>query len=101
MKTKANKNKYSNVWNVSEEMIKDAVLMEEIETFSKSIEFLSFENEKYNLKKDDWIHFKNGNDVPMIGKIFAFGKNNTAYMLWDCYWSSIRLEDRFISKIEI
>ena len=99
MKNQSAKNKYSNVWNVSEEIIKDVALMEEIETFSKSIELVSFENEKYNLKKDDWIYFKNGYDVPMIGKIFAFGKNNTAYILWDCYWSSIRLENRFINKI--
>lgn len=92
--------KYLDIWNVSEEKINDFEFMEKIEYFSKSVENMLFENNKNNLKTGDWIYFKNGYDVKMIGKIFGFGKDNTAYIIWDCYWATIKLEDRLICKIE-
>ena len=51
-------------------------------------------NPELNLKIGDIVEFKNGFDVPMITEILGFNKEtNKVYMLWDCYWNGIDLNE--------
>ncbi len=85
------------IWNLIE------VYKDRREQYTKEVKRiipdLTFENETFDLKASDWIHFKNGYDLPMISEIIGFGKEDKAYMLWDCYWFPLDLNTRLIEKI--
>jgi hypothetical protein len=57
-------------------------------------------NTEFNLKTGDIIQFKNGYNVEMITEILGFDSDGDCYLLWDCYWSPIRLGERFTKVIE-
>lgn len=66
--------------------------------FKEKITGFTTINDKYNLSVGDIILFKNGFDIEMITEVLGFDSDGDCYLLWDCYWSPIRLNERFISK---
>lgn len=67
--------------------------------FTRKRNILSTELSQYNLKAGDKIIFLNGYNVLMQTEILAFGKDNDAYLFWDCYWSPIDLKYRLIKVL--
>lgn len=47
----------------------------------------------------DIILFLNGYDVPMISEVLGFNEGGKAFLLWDCYWFPVDLNDRMIEVI--
>lgn len=56
-------------------------------------------NEKHGLKTGDVILFRNGYDVEMITEILGFDDDGKAFMLWDCFWAPIDMDERLIRKM--
>lgn len=77
----------------------EGILMKEFNQFI-STRTLVHENPKFDLKTNDVILFKNGYDLEMISKILGFNEDGNAYVLWDCHWFAIKLEDRLIKKLD-
>lgn len=74
-------------------------IREKFEAFKYKIAGFNTENVEYDLSIGDIILFKNGYDVEMITEILGFDSEGDCYLLWDCYWSPIRLNERFIELI--
>ena len=74
-------------------------IREKFESFKYKITGFKTENIEYYLSIGDIILFKNGYDVEMITEILGFDSEGDCYLLWDCYWLPIRLNERFIEVI--
>ena len=67
--------------------------------FKAKQKFIANANYKHDLRTGDIILFKNGYDVEMTTEILGFDEEGKAYLLWDCYWYTIDLNERLIKKI--
>ena len=74
-------------------------LREKFNEWKSKLKFIANVNYKFDLATGDKILFKNGYDVEMISEIIGFNEDGDAYMLWDCYWFPVRLQDRLIKKL--
>lgn len=72
---------------------------ENFEIFKEKINGFVDKNIEYNLSVGNIIQFKNGHNIEMITKILGFDSDGDCYLLWDCYWSPIRLNERFTKLI--
>ena len=81
------------------ERYKDSDIRREFNSFKYKLNFFSEKNKEFGLKMGDIILFKNGYDIEMISEILGFDEEGRAYMFWDCFWFSIDLKTRLISKI--
>ncbi len=74
-------------------------ILSDFDSFTHKVEGFTTRNHKFSLEKGDMIHFKNGYDIDMISEILGFDSEGRAFLVWDCYWYSIDLNTRLVSKI--
>lgn len=73
--------------------------IQSFENFKEKITGFVDTNTEHDLSVGDIIQFKNGYDIEIITQILGFDSDGDCYLLWDCYWSPIRLNERFTKLI--
>ena len=58
-------------------------------------------NTEFDLKKGDVIVFTGGEHgtVHFVSEVLAFDNKGWAFVVWDCWWVTINLHERFVCKI--
>lgn len=78
------------------EEYKDSNIREQFNIFKKNVRGFSDTNEKFNLKTGDVITFvdRYSSDVEFTSEVLGFDADGFAFVLWDCYWFGVNLEDQ-------
>lgn len=78
------------------EEYKDSDIREQFNTFKEKARGFSDSNEKLNLKTGDVITFVGGynDDIEFTSEVLGFDADGFAFVLWDCYWFGVNLEDQ-------
>ena len=80
--------------------------VEKSERFKNEIlklnQIVSDTNTEFNLKAGDKIQFYSGynDDILYISQIIGFDKYGDAYIIWDCYWYTLKLKKVKFEKID-
>ena len=82
------------------ETFKNSEIEEKFNEFKLTVEGFNNHNKRFSLETGDVIQFRNGYGIEMVSRILGFDKDGFAFLLWDCYWFAINLEERLISKVD-